>query len=181
MGRRLFETTLHRQRGQQGFTLIELLVVVAVIGFIAGVMVLMFSLVTKVGSVSTAQNIVLSQVQQAGSWMTRDIISSDNVTTYTSGSRLVTMYRYSWDSGSGTIQVVRVDYDVDVNTGRLLRSVNNGTGAIIAQFITGPGVDTTVTKSASLSENNTYIFNVKAAYSNSSFSKVYKMNQRAPQ
>ena len=163
---------------QLGFTLVELLIVTAVIGFLAGVMAFMFSVVSKVSGISTSQNIVLSQVQQAGSWMTRDIVSSENVTVYASGSRLVTLQRYRWDDASSTIQTIKIDYDV--TNGQLLRKVNDGAGQIIAQFITGPGSDTKVTASTVLAENNTYIFHVKADYNNSSFSQVYKMSQRAP-
>lgn len=173
------DNKLDRQNAWQdqgGFTLVELIIVTAVVGFLASVMAFMFSVVTRVSSVSTSQNIVLSQVQQAGSWMTRDIVSSDNVTVYTSGNRLVSMDRYRWDGVTSTIQTARVDYDVE--SGQLLRKLDGGQGLRVAQFIAGPNTDTRVTASTAPSECNTYIFNVTATYGNSSFSRVYKMSQR---
>ena len=175
--------TLHNgaiQRGrdeQRGFTLVELLVVIAIIGFVGGVMALMFNVVTRVGAASTAQNIVLSQVQQAGSWISRDVMSAENVTTYTSGTRMATIVRYQWN-GTDNISTAVVDYDVIDN--KLLRTVEPGQGQIVAQFISGHGQGTDLTMSTSASENNTYILNVESVYSNSKFSRVYKMNQRVP-
>ena len=162
---------------QRGFTLVELLVVIAVIGLVTGVMAMMFSLVTKVSTTSTSQNIVLSQVQQAGSWLSRDIMSADNVTLYTSGTRLCKIGRYQWN-GTDNITSAIIDYDITNN--KLTRTVEPGQAQIIAQFISPHGSGTDLTASTLLTENNTYIFNVQSIYSTSSFSRVYKMNQRIP-
>ena len=163
--------------GERGFTLIELLVVIAITGFVAGVMALMFNVVTKISSTSTSQNIVLSQVQQVGSWVSRDIMSAENVTTYTSGTRLATINRYLWN-GTDNITSATIYYDIINN--KLLRTVGAGEAQIIAQFISGLGAGTNLAASTSASENNTYILTVQSVYNNSSFSRVYKMNQRIP-
>jgi prepilin-type N-terminal cleavage/methylation domain-containing protein len=160
--------------GQQGFTLVELLVVIAVTGLVAGVMALMFNVVTKISTTSTSQNIVLSQVQEAGSWITRDIMSSDNITIYASGNRVATIVRYMWN-GTDFTQAV-INYDVINN--KLLRTVEPEAGRIIAQFISPHGSGTDLTASTGVSENHTYIFNVQSVYAGSSFSRSYKINQR---
>ena len=171
------KTMNKRRYDEAGFTLVELIVVIAVVGLVAGVMALMFNVVTKVSSESTSQNIVLSQVHEAGSWLTRDIVSSTNVTTYTSGTRLAKIVRYLWN-GSDNISTVVIDYDIINN--KLLRTVEPGQGKLIAQFISALGSGTGLNKSAATSENNTYIFTVQSSYNNSSFSRVYKINQRFP-
>lgn len=155
--------------------MIELLVVVAVMGFIAAVMALMFNMVTKVSNTSMSQNIVLSQVQAAGSWLSRDIMSAENITTYATGTRLAEIVRYQWN-GTDNITTVIIDYDIVDN--KLLRAVDSGQGQVIAQFISGVGAGTVLSESTSPSENNTYIFTVESIYRNSSFSRVYKINQR---
>jgi len=164
---------------QSGFTLIELLVVIAVIGFVTGVMALMFNVITKISSTTTSQNIMLGQVQQAGSWMSRDIMSATSVTPYPSGTRLAKIVRYQWN-GTDNITSATVDYDIINN--KLLRTVEPGQAQVIAQFISDLGAGTSLVKSASASENNTYIFTVQSNYNNSPnpFNKVYKVNQRIP-
>jgi prepilin-type N-terminal cleavage/methylation domain-containing protein len=163
---------------QRGFTLIELLIVIAICGFVTAVMAMMFNLVTKISSTSTAQNIVLSQVQQAGAWMSRDIMSADNVTLYTSGTRVCKIGRYQWN-GTDNITSAIIDYDIINN--RLLRTVEPGQAQIIAQFISAHGSGTDLVASTSPSENNTYIFTIQSVYGTSpAFSRVYKMNQRIP-
>jgi prepilin-type N-terminal cleavage/methylation domain-containing protein len=162
---------------EQGYTLIELIVVIAIVGFIAGVMAIMFNVVSKVSVTSTGQNIVLSQIQQSGTWVTRDIISAENVTLYTSGNRLCRISRYQWN-GTDNISTVFVDYDII--GGKLLRTVEPGNPQIIAQFISPHHAGTDLVASTALSENNTYIFTVQANYNNSIYSRVYKMNQRIP-
>jgi prepilin-type N-terminal cleavage/methylation domain-containing protein len=163
---------------QRGFTLVELLIVIAVVGLVTGVMAMMFSLVAKISSKSTSQNIVLSQVQQAGSWLSRDIMSADNVTLYASGTRLCKIGRYQWN-GTDNITSAIIDYDIINN--KLTRTVEPGQTRLIAQFISPHGSGTDLTASASASENNTYIFTVTSFYGTSdNFSRVYKMNQRIP-
>jgi prepilin-type N-terminal cleavage/methylation domain-containing protein len=160
-----------------GFTLIELIIVIAVLAFVTGVMALMFNMVTKVSGSTMSQNIVLSQVQQSGSWISRDIMSAENVTVYDSGTRLCQIVRYMWN-GVDSFEMATIDYDIIDN--KLTRAIEPGLGEIIAQFISSHGAGTDLTASTSLSENNTYILDVESVYKDSNFSRVYKINKRLP-
>ena len=166
------------KNSQGGFTFIELLVVIAVSGFIAGVMALMFNVVTKVSSHSLSQNIELSQVQQAGNWISRDIMSAENVTPYDSGTRLAKIARYQWN-GTDNITTINIYYDIINN--KLLRKDDVGNSQIVAQFISNIGSTGTSLVSENISENITYILKVESVYNNSpAFSRSYKMTRRKP-
>jgi prepilin-type N-terminal cleavage/methylation domain-containing protein len=162
---------------QRGFTLIELLVALAIGGFIMGVMVLMFNVINKISSSSISQNIELSQVQLAASWISRDVMSADNVTPYATGTRLAKIGRYLWN-GTDDITTAYVYYDIN-SSNQLLRTVGSGSARIVAQFISGLGGSGTSIVSENISDNITYILTLKSVYNNSpAFSRVYRVTRR---
>ncbi len=79
---------------------------------------------------------------------------------------------YNWTGGSMT--TVNVEYVIQ--SGVLLRKVNQGQGVEIARYLSDPGTDTLFAKSAT--ENNTYVLTLKAVYNTSSINKTYKINKR---
>ncbi len=166
---------IDKKNSRSGFTLVELLIVIAVIGFLTAVLALTFSAVTRISSTSMSQNIVLSQVQMAGDWISRDILSAENVTAYSSGTRLAMISRYQWN-GTDNITKVTVYYDINGNT--LTRTVGTGNAQQVAQFISPIGSGTSLAASTAASENKTYILTVQSVYNNSNFSRVYKVSQR---
>jgi len=167
------------KNNQYGFTLIELLVVIAITGFIMGVMTLMFNVINKISRSSTSQNIELSQVQQAASWISRDIMSADNVTPYSSGTRLVKIGRYLWN-GTDDIVTAYIYYDIS-SSNQLLRTVDSGDSQIVAQFISGLDSTGTSLVSENISENRTYILTLQSVYNNSpAFSSIYRVTRRIP-
>jgi len=158
---------------QQGFTLIEVLIAVAVLGAITGIMAMTFNMVTRTTTTGTAQNLMMSQVNQAANWIARDIESASSVMT-DNGTVLCSIQRYVWD-GDDITSSTTIDYVV--NNGMLRRKVNGSEGTPIAQFISYPDP---YTKVEHASENNTYIIKLRSVYKNSEYRQEFKANQRAP-
>ena len=161
-------------RAEGGYTLIELLAVLAIMAVLTGALAMTFNLVTNVSANSTEQFLVMSQVQVAGSTISKDVASSCNITTGTAGNWHCSMSRYMWN---GTDNVTTTPVEYVITDGVLLRRVNGAQGTRIAEFINGPGTDTTFVSS---SENNTYLLTIKAKYENTSFSSVYKVVCKSP-
>jgi prepilin-type N-terminal cleavage/methylation domain-containing protein len=162
------------KKAEQGYTLVELLVVIGIMAFLTGAIAMTFSLVTNLSANSTEQYLVMSQVQVAGSTIAKDIASSCNITAGTAGNWHCSMSRYIWN---GTDNVTTTPVEYVISDGLLTRRVNGAPGTRIAEFISGPGTDTTF---VSLSENNTYLLTVKAKYDKTSFSSVYKVVCKSP-
>ena len=162
---------------KQGFTLVELLVALAIVGVISGVMVNIISMVRNTTGESTAQSLMMSQVNQAANWIARDIESAGSVTG-TSGNVLCAVTRYVWN---GTDMGTSENISYEVTSGNiLLRKVNgSASGTPVAQFISYPpgiGNYTIVT-----SENNTYIIKLRSVYSNGEeYKQQYKVSRRIP-
>jgi prepilin-type N-terminal cleavage/methylation domain-containing protein len=162
------------KKADKGFTLIELLVVIAIMAFLTGAIAMTFNLVTNVSANSTEQYMVMSQVQVAGSTIAKDIASSCNVTAGSAGNWHCSMSRYMWN---GTDNVTTTPVDYIISNGVLTRRVNGTGGTRIAEYISGPGTDTTF---VSASENNTYLLTIKAKYEDTSFSSMYKVVCKSP-
>jgi len=161
----------------QGFTLIEVLVVIAILGAIMGVMAMTFGMVTRTTATDTARNLVMSQVNQAASWIAKDVESASSVST-DNGTVLCSVQRHVWD-GNDITGTTNIDYIV--TGGILLRSVDGGAGKTVAQFISYPDVDTTLTLAPSSPfQTNTYVLKLKSAYKNNEYKQEYKIRQRAP-
>ncbi len=162
---------------RSGFTLIEVLVIIAILGAIMGIMAMTFGIVTSTVSTDTAENLIISQVNQAANWITKDVESANSVNT-DNGTVLCSMQRYVWDgnqiSGSTIVEYVVIG-------GVLIRRVDGGAGQTAAQFIVYPDADTTFVQApAAPFQTNTYILKLKTAYQNREYKQVYKIRQRAP-
>jgi len=168
--------------GLSGFTLVELLVVLAILSAITGVMVMTFSMATNITLTDTAQSLLLSHVHQAGAWIARDVQSADTVVPVNSSTRLLQVHRNYWN-GSAFDNTTVVYYDIGAD-GIMTRTMTNSSGTNtgpVAQFIKYPDAGTSFIKGpATAAENNTYILNIKAEQSGTSFSAQYKMQQRIP-
>jgi len=153
----------------------ELLVIIAILGTITAVMAMTINMALKITTTDTAQNILLSQVHQAASWISKDIASADNITPIDNSTTLFYMKRYQWNGVDNITNTTTITYSVDSKS-NLLRN-----GSIIAQFIKYPDTDTTFTKvTPSATENNTYLLKLKAVYGNSSYKQQFKIYQRLP-
>ena len=161
----------------QGFTLVEVLIIIAILGSIMGIMAMTFGMVTRTTVVDTSQNLMMSQVNQAASWIARDVESASSVST-DNGTVLCSIQRYVWD-GADITSSTTIDYVV--TGGILRRKVNGSAGTPVAQFISYPDADTTLTLAPSSPfQTNTYILKLKTAYKNGVYKQEYKIRQRAP-
>jgi type II secretory pathway pseudopilin PulG len=162
------------QGNRQGFTLVEILVILAIVGAISGVMAMTISMVRSTTSDTTARNMTMSQVNQAASWIAKDIESASSVTPSDS-AKLCSVMRYRWDDVGKIFTSENITYVVTGET--LLRKVNGSAGTPVAQFIKYPDAYTTVTDVG----NNTYIIKLRSEYSNGEYyQQQYKVSRRAP-
>ncbi|MFA7247599.1 MAG: type II secretion system protein [Dehalococcoidia bacterium] len=174
MFKRVFDISSGANRG---FTLIEVLVMIAILGAITGIMAMTFGMVTRTIATNTAENLMMSQVNQAANWIAKDVESSSSVST-DDGTVLCSMQRYVWDgneiSGSTTVEYIVIG-------GILLRRVDGGAGQTVAQFIAYPDADTTFVQAPSAPfQSNTYVLKLKSVYKNGEYKQEFKMRQRAP-
>jgi prepilin-type N-terminal cleavage/methylation domain-containing protein len=162
---------------RQGFTLVELLVVIAILGAITGIMAMTIGMATRTTATDTAQNLMMSQVNQAASWIAKDVGSASSVST-DNGTVLCSVQRYVWD-GNDITGTTTIDYVV--TGGILRRKVNGSTGTPVAQFISYPDAATTFTLAPSSPfQTNTYILKLKVAYKNGEYKQEYKISRRVP-
>jgi len=68
------------KRGERGFTLIEILVAIAITGAIVAPLAMVITTLLTNPQRSTDQSIVLTEVRNAGYWISRDVHMSANVT-----------------------------------------------------------------------------------------------------
>jgi len=153
------------KRNQKGFTLIEVLVVVGILGAIMGVMAMTVVTIMIVSPKSNDQVIALRQVQNAGYWISRDVLGAKEVSTTETGVFLA----IDWDGD---------DYDVNyVFNGNELRRELNGAspGTLIAEYVVGVGTDTTFTGP---DDDNKYTLTVKAEHGDVEVERVYEVSPR---
>ncbi len=160
-----------------GFTLIEVLVIIAILGAIMGIMAMTFGMVTRTVAADTAENLIMSQVNQAANWIAKDVESASSVNT-DNGTVLCSVQRYRWDgeeiTGSTTVEYI-------VAGGILQRKVDGGAGQTVAQFLCYPDADTTfVLAPAAPFQTDTYVLKLKTIYKNREYKQEYKIRQRMP-
>jgi hypothetical protein len=148
--------------------------VLAIMAFLTGAIAMTFNLVTTVSANSTENYLVMSQVQIAGNTIAKDVASSCNITAGTAGNWHCSMSRYVWN---GTDNVTTQPVDYIISNGVLTRRVNATGGTRIAEFISGPGTNTTF---VSATENNTYLLTITATAGDTSFSSLYKVVSKSP-
>ncbi len=161
---------------RQGYTLVEIIVLISIIGFVSLVMALTFGVVSRINLSDTGQSVSLNQVHQAGSWISRDVESAENITAGSAGSWHCAITRFSYNPADN-ITTQSIEYVI--SNGVLLRKVNGSSGTPVAEYMVNPGTDTTFVKAAATAtENNTYILTVKATYQNSTNTQTFKIFQR---
>lgn len=111
---------------KKGFTLVEVLVALAILTVIMGGIAAITLQIFHTNELSTNRTLAIRQVQNAGQWLSRDIIQSTTTPILTSpnGFTLVITQDLTGLYG-GDITVITYSIDGD---GRLLRSAQVGTG-----------------------------------------------------
>jgi prepilin-type N-terminal cleavage/methylation domain-containing protein len=167
---------------QLGFTLIELLVVVALVGIISGVLALTIGTATRMTSITTPQNMLVSQVHLAGSWISGDVHSCNGTITAgtpgTPGPWSCSMYRYQWNDTASRFDVLRIDYTIA--GGIMTRSVYKEVSGLwtidsqqeVARYISGSGTTTTFVGPTA---SNTYLLNISAVSGSETINQFYKI------
>jgi prepilin-type N-terminal cleavage/methylation domain-containing protein len=157
-------------RSEKGFTLIELLVVMPILSVVMGVMAMTIIMMIKVGSQNNDYALSLSQVQNAGYWITRDVMNGQTVSPQPEEGILLTVEWNDWDNTH-----YKIDYVWDGN--KLRREINeNSPGTLVAQYI----VIGDTTFEADPESDNQYQLTVKAAQGNAEVERTYRAMVRVP-
>ena len=110
-----------------GFTLIEVLVTVGILGAIMGVLSMTVISIMIITPRTNDWAIALRQVQNAGYWVSRDVLMAQTVTPQPASGVLLTL---EWDDSDGTHYEVDYVFDAD----ELRRQLNGGSpGTFIAE------------------------------------------------
>ena len=161
---------------QKGFTLIEVLVTVGILGAIMGVLSMTVISIMTITPRTNDWAIALGQVQNAGYWISRDVLMSQIVTpAQNPGDPLVAL---EWNDGGGTHY--EVDYVfISGDSGEELRRQLNGAspGILIAQYIVE--VDTSFEEDAVVDDK--YNLTVKASCGEAEVERVYQVTPRPDQ
>jgi len=154
---------------QGGFMLLELLTVLPIVSVLMGVMMMTTIMIMNVGTQNNNHVLTLTQVQNAGYWVTRDVMNGQVVTPSPSYGVLVRIEWDDWDSTHNTI-----DYTLD--DGQLLRQKNGGTAVIVARNLVTD--DTYFLQD--VSNEDKYIFTVKASVGETQIERNYEVSMRIP-
>jgi prepilin-type N-terminal cleavage/methylation domain-containing protein len=152
---------------EKGFTLIEVLVTILILSTILTVTTAAIIVTMKTTTQNTEWNVNLRQVQNAGNWISHDALMAQVVHTDNPGVFL--NLRWSdWDGNN-----FNVDYILQDN--RLMRQVNGGTAALIAEYIDPSGTTCTW-----VGGENQLSVTLKATVHdpNSSYTKTYEICPR---
>lgn len=155
---------------ENGFMLLELLTVMPIISVLMGVMTMTTIMIMNVGSQNNNHILTLTQVQNAGYWVTRDVMNGQVITPDPSYGVLV---KIEWDDWDGTHNEI----DYILSDGQLLRQKNGGGAVIVARYINTN--DTYFLQD--LSNENKYILTVKASLGDTEIEKEYEVSRRVPE
>jgi prepilin-type N-terminal cleavage/methylation domain-containing protein len=155
---------------ENGFTLIELLVVIPILAVIMGVMSMTIIMIMKVGAQNNDHALALSQVQNTGYWITRDVMNGQVISPQPEPGIFLRIEWDDWDSTHHEIEYV-------FNDNELRRQVNGSVpGTLVAQYIVTE--DTTFVADPVL--DNQYQLTVKASQGEAEVERVYRALVRVP-
>ena len=157
-------------RSENGFTLIELLVVIPILAVVLGVMSMTIIMMMKVGTQNNNHALALSQVQNTGYWITRDVMNGQIISPQPEPGVFLKIEWYDWDSTHYQIEYV-------FNGNELRRHVNGSApGTLVAQYIVTE--DTTFVADPVI--ENQYQLTVKASQGEAEVERVYRALVRVP-
>ena len=157
-------------RSENGFTLIELLVVIPILSVILGVVSMTIIMMMKVGTQNNDHALALSQVQNTGYWITKDVMNGQIISPQPEPGVFLRIEWNDWDSTHYQIDYVFSDNE-------LRRQVNGGVpGTLIAQHI----VTEETTFVADPVIENQYHLTVKASQGETEVERIYRALVRVP-
>ena len=164
--------------GEKGFTLLELLVGIAIAAFVTAAASMTIITMMRLTPKTNNWAIALRQVQDAGYWISRDVMMSDNITVGTGNPKFLTMIQPQTQLPKKTI--VYQFQDMSGGLKRLMRDDDQtpGQSIMVAEYISMP--DTTATYSTNCTDNCTLTFTITAISGNVPVTKRYETAQRVP-
>ena len=171
---------------QRGFTLIELLVVIGIMGAISGVMSMTVIMIMKVAPESNNQAVVLSQVQNAGYWISRDVQRAQNIDIDVTDPNFLILTWTDWDYSGGessTWHVVTYSLEEPDTVKKLMRRYQDNVGTdeqiLIAQDIYyDPVGDPTGSTQIIAYDSPTLTLRITATSSGKTATRVYEASRR---
>jgi prepilin-type N-terminal cleavage/methylation domain-containing protein len=158
------------KKGEKGFTLIELLVAITTLVFITGAASMTITTMMRLTPKTNNWAVALRQVQDAGYWISRDVLMSDNITVGAGNPTFLTLTQPQAQPPSKT--VVYQFQDMSGGLKRLMRT-DNATTMMIAQYIS-PNTTAIPT------DNHTLTLTIEAIFGSATVSRQYKAAQRVP-
>jgi len=146
---------------QRGFTLVEVLVAIAILGAISGALSTAIVAIVKTSDVSKDWAVVLRQVQNAGYWISRDVLMAQDVSPGAGGA----LVRVDYADG-------QVDYVLDGGT--LMRQPSGSQEILIAEYIVAAAFE------QDSEIDNKYTLTIKAARGEAEVERSYEVMQRVP-
>lgn len=160
------------KRGQKGFTLIEIIVALAIICPIVLALTMTTTLLLKHHERGTNQNIVLSQLQNAGHWISHDVQMAATV---------------NCSEPSGFPLILNIPLDASGNNshdihylftgGKLMRQIYDSSQNLTAETLIAEYIDAEDSSFSALG-SKTYRLTVKAAKDEAVESRDYEISQR---
>ena len=156
-------------KDEGGYMLLELLTVMPIISVVMGVMAMTTIMIMDVSAQNNNHIMTLTQVQNAGYWVTRDAMNGQVITPAPSTGVLVNI---AWDDWAGTHNEI----DYILSEGQLKRQENGGDAIIIAQHI----VENDTSLIQDPNNVNKYIFTVTASIGETQLERDYEVSMRVP-
>ena len=166
------------KKGEKGFTLVELLVALSIAAFVVGATSMTIITMMRLTPKTNNWAIALRQVQDAGYWISRDVMMSDNITVGGTGNpTFLTMIQPQTQLPKKTI--VYQFQDMSGGLKRLMRTdTDNNTTIMVAEYISSD--NTTATYSPNCTDNCTLTVTITATSGNVPVTRQYEATQRVP-
>jgi prepilin-type N-terminal cleavage/methylation domain-containing protein len=165
-------------RSQRGFTLIELLIAIGITAIITGVLTASIMQVWTVSYRTRDRMTAVRQVQQAGFWVSPDVMTARDVTPGPSGGFPLTLnwtvsnnnYAIVYSlQGTGTLKTLQRDYYVNSNPDSTIT---------VAEYIDPDQTSIGPSQACSFPDCAAYNFTVTATVGDQSETRVYEVKPR---